>query len=380
MKDFFKNNKAIIVKGSIITFLIIVYIVLAVLKNNQAFAEWYSRTIQRGYLFALGHVTEFIPFSMMEVFFLTVIIIGIIEIVFIIINFAKIKPLKAISRILTLGLIATTSMVLFSVSFSFGYNRDKIQLDTYNGEIKQEDFKDMLQYFVGDYNYCCSQLEFKENGEVVSPYSLGQLGKILRKEYKKYDNEMLMDYTTSLKPLLFSFLFRDCHITGITFGITGEANINVLSTASEIPFTCAHELAHTKGVFKEEEADFVAAFITLNSDDCYVRYSGYCYTFSSIFAISYYTGDENDPSFYSSQISENIRRNSAYRSNYWKKHDLLAKFSDWVNNLYLKNNGIEEGTENYGDSEPEINETEHKITSLSNFQKIYFGIYYSNIL
>ena len=239
--------------------------------------------------------------------------------------------------------------------------------------------KSIAQYFLDDFNDCSSKLEYKENGEVISPYSLGEIQKILVKEYDKLDNPYLMKYTTSLKPLMTSFLFRELNITGITFGITGEANINTLSTASEIPFTCAHELAHTKGVMQEREADYLAAYITLNSDDYFLRYSGYMFSFYRLLSIADYTGNSGDYSELSGQISPKIKANSTYINKYWKDHDMLAKFEDWLNNLYLKNNGVEEGTANYGDSSPVVDEEEKKITSLSNYQKIYFKIYYDNL-
>ena len=369
--------KTLLIKAIILVVIIALFVVLLILKNNRAICEQYSRTVQRGYLFLFGHITSWIPFSVMEVMAISLAIFAIIDVILIIKCFITIRPLKAISKILTLGIIASTLVLLFTASFSLGYNRDPLVLDVYEGEIKQEDFKDVVQYFVDDYNDCSSKLEYKENGEVKSPYALAEIQKILVKEYNKIDNPYLMKYTTSLKPLMTSFLFRELNITGITFGVTGEANINVLSTASEIPFVCAHELAHTKGVMKEREADYLAAYVTLNSDDYFLRYSGYMWSFGSIMSLADYTGNDGDYSELSSQINPNIRANSSYIRKYWSDHDLLAKFEDWLNNLYLKNNGVEEGTANYGDSQPVIDEEEKKITSLSNFQKIYLDIYYS---
>lgn len=371
--------KTLIIKAIIIVVLLAIFLVLILLKNNKDFCEQYSRTFQRGYLFLFGHITGWIPFSVMEVLVLGLGIFVIFDLVRAIICFFTLRPLKAISKILTVGIIAASMVTLFTMSFSLGYNRYPLVLDTYEGEIKKEDLKSIAQYFLDDFNDCSSKLEYKENGEVISPYSLGEIQKILVKEYDKLDNPYLMKYTTSLKPLMTSFLFRELNITGITFGVTGEANINTLSTASEIPFTCAHELAHTKGVMQEREADYLAAYITLNSDDYFLRYSGYMFSFYRLLSIADYTGNSGDYSELSGQISPKIKANSAYISKYWKDHDMLAKFEDWLNNLYLKNNGVEEGTANYGDSSPVVDEEEKKITSLSNYQKIYFKIYYDNL-
>lgn len=370
--------KTLIIKAIIIVFILALFFVLMILKSNKEICEQYSRTVQRGYLFVAGHVTSWIPFSVMEVLAIGLAIFLIFDLVLIIRCFIKIRPLKAVSKILTIGIIASTLVLLFTASFSLGYNREPLVLDTYNGEIKKEDFKSIVQYFIDDYNDCSSKLEYKENGEVISPYKLDEIQKILVKEYDKLDNPFLMKYTTSLKPLMTSFLFRELQITGITFGITGEANINTLATACEIPFVCAHELAHTKGVMKEREADYLATYITLNSDDYFLRYSGYMASFSSIMSIADYTGNDGDYAELSSQINPKIRSNRTYMNKYWSDHDMLAKFEDWLNNLYLKNNGVEEGTQNYGDSQPDVNKEEKVIKELSNYQKIFFDIYYSH--
>ena len=361
--------KSILIKAIVLIVILALFIVLIVLKNDRSICEQYSRTIQRGYLFLFGHITSWIPFSMMEVLAILLGLFAIYEIVTIIKSLITLKVIKGISKALTLALVAVSTLFLFTASFSLGYNREEMVLDTYEGEIKKEDFKPIIQYFIDDYNECSSKLEYKENGEVKSPYNLSQIQKILAKEYAKLDNPYLMKYTTSVKPLMTSFLFRELNITGITFGITGEANVNTLSTASEIPFVAAHELAHTKGVMRERDADYLAAYITLNSDDYFLRYSGYMFSFGRIMSLADYTGNKGDYSELSSQINPKIRANGSYISKYWKDHDLLAKFEDWLNNLYLKNNGVEEGTANYGDSQTTVDEEEKTITSLSNYQK-----------
>ena len=379
MLGIFKRQKAIIIKAIVLIFIVALIVVLQVLKQDKNFCEQYSRTVQRGYLFVAGHITEHIPFSVMEVLFISLIIFGIIDIVLIIKSFVFLRVFKGISKILTVGLIISSIFLLTTVSFTFGYNRQALEIDTYDGEIKKEDFKSIVQYFLDDYNDISSRLEYKDNGEVISPYDLNQISKLLKEEYKKLDNPYLMSYTTSLKPMMSSFLYRELNITGVTFGVTGEANINVLATAAEIPFVGAHELAHTKGIFKEEEADLLAAYITLNSDDYFLRYSGYMFSFNRIMSIASYTGNSEDYSELYSALDNKIKLNSSYINKYWKDHDLLSKIGDWINDLYLKNNGIQEGIQNYGDTPTRIDEEERVITALSNYQKIYFKIYYDNL-
>ena len=82
-------------------------------------------------------------------------------------------------------------------------------------------------------------------------------------------NSYFTDFTTYSKPMVFSFLFREFHLTGMTFLPTTEANINYLCTDSEKPFTFAHEIIHIirehfdliKNHKQENEANFGAGYM-----------------------------------------------------------------------------------------------------------------------
>ena len=61
---------------------------------------------------------------------------------------------------------------------------------------------------------------------------------------------------------------------------------------------------------------------------------------------------------------------------YWKKHDLLSKIGDWFNDLYIKLNGVKEGTESYsGGTSSSINPGSLKLNA-SQYQKLFFEKYY----
>ena len=120
MVGIFKRQKAIIIKIIVLVFIVALIVVLQVLKQDKNFCEQYSRTVQRGYLFVAGHITEHIPFSVMEVLFISLIIFGIIDIVLIIKSFVFLRVFKGISKILTVGLIISSIFLLTTVFFTFG--------------------------------------------------------------------------------------------------------------------------------------------------------------------------------------------------------------------------------------------------------------------
>ena len=134
-------------------------------------------------------------------------------------------------------------------------------------------------------NYCCSQIEFKEDGDIVQPLNFNEIIDEVKKAYQIVDDPYFHSHFGSVKPMASSIVYREFQITGVTYSPLAEANINVLNTKTGIPLTVAHELAHTKGVMREDDANQLAFYICINSDHPYLRYSAYTAYFSQLYAM-----------------------------------------------------------------------------------------------
>jgi len=75
------------------------------------------------------------------------------------------------------------------------------------------------------------------------------------------------------KPVRLSRLLSYLDFTGFFFPFTGEANVNTDFPPSLFASTVAHELAHQRGVAKEQEANFVAVLACLSYGDPNYVYS-----------------------------------------------------------------------------------------------------------
>lgn len=77
---------------------------------------------------------------------------------------------------------------------------------------------------------------------------------------------------------------------GNVFSDAWEANVNTNVSQSDLPFTAAHELAHTKGIAREDECNFIAYLACISSDNAEYRYSGhlsaYTYLANALYARS----------------------------------------------------------------------------------------------
>lgn len=219
---------------------------------------------------------------------------------------------------------------------------------------------------------------FSITRDVVNPYSTKELSDLCALEYERIqDNEYFTPFTTTCKGMLSSFLYREFHITGVTFSPTTEANVNTLNVEAGKPFTFLHELAHTKGVMRENDAQLVALCLSLTSSNKFIRFSAYYYSFGSFISLARHTGVEGDYANLVSTIDPHFLQYGTYANNYWSKYHLLDDFAEWWNNLYLKFSGVEEGTESYNDPPAIVTPTE---ITFSNYQKIYFRVFYGGDL
>lgn len=77
------------------------------------------------------------------------------------------------------------------------------------------------------------------------------------------------------KPVLLSEPWSYTGISGMYFPFFAECNVNIAQPDYLIPFTAAHESAHSRGIALENECNFLAFLSCINSDYPEYRYSGY---------------------------------------------------------------------------------------------------------
>ena len=366
----------IIRRGILIFLLVAIIIVWAVLKTNENVAEVITQTVAKGYGKGLSYVSALAPHvSLTELLFILIAVLSIFLLVLAIRDFIKFRPFKAICRILDIALMVLTVVALYSVSCEAAYKRKNMPLPYYQEIVKHDQFVPIYNYFANDINNCIDSLEFNENGD-VKEMPLSDLTKEIKEAYKIIENnKYFYDHFGNVKPMLSSFLYREFQITGVTFSPLAEANINTLNTHSDMPLTVAHELAHTKGVMREDDANKLAFYVCLNSDSPYLRYSAYCGYFDQLEVIASYLKDDEKPSLVT--IKPELYKTRSYVYSYWKKHDLLRNVGDFFNNLYIKSSGVEEGTASYtiGTDDYEYDDTVNEL-SPSTYQSLFLEKYY----
>ncbi|MEA5135108.1 MAG: DUF3810 domain-containing protein [Candidatus Fimivivens sp.] len=151
------------------------------------------------------------------------------------------------------------------------------------------------------------------------------------------------------KPMLFPEILSIFNLTGFYFPYTAEANINVHMPQTEMAFTACHELAHTNGFMREDEANFIGYLACLKSPEFKVQYSGlYVALMQSMNAL--YSSDSQRYFTLRKKFSPAVSNDLIQIQKYWVKYfnTPASEASNVINDTYLKANNLADGTQSYG--------------------------------
>ena len=159
-------------------------------------------------------------------------------------------------------------------------------------------------------------------------------------------NELMLRPVVGYNPL--PWLRMQMQVDFIYSFFTGEANVNVNFPDYTIPYTAAHELAHQRGIAREDEANMVAFLVCIESEDAYVRYSAYMNMYEYV-ANALWNADRELYADARSALDPQVRREMVAYSNFFSKYQnsKAGTVSGAVNDTFLKFQGTE-GTASYG--------------------------------
>jgi Protein of unknown function (DUF3810) len=143
--------------------------------------------------------------------------------------------------------------------------------------------------------------------------------------------------------------FRRMNIAGMYMPFTGEALVDATELPIKNIFTTAHELAHAYGIANEGEANFVALMACIQSSDPLVGYAGY-YNYWRYVATKLRNFEPELYEAYHSNIPIGIRADrNAIIENSKLYPAIFPEASDFINDSYLKAQGVENGSNSYDD-------------------------------
>ncbi len=319
---------------------------------SEVFADFYNQTIGAFVRGLLSYVTYLLPFSLAEA-----IIIGIPAIVFILIwiNVRQMKKGDTESIRCLVAMVSVLSVMYstFVLGYGMGYHgrplSEKLGLD--EKEVSADELKVTAEDILAEMTPLLDEVAFTENGESVMPYTLDEMNDKLNDTYKtaveKYT--FVQGLRSKIKYIALSEPMTYTHISGVYSYYTGEANLNINFPDYNLPYTAAHELAHQRGIAPENEANFVAFLVCMESDDVYIRYSAYMNMFEYV-VNALYSADAEKYSEVISKTDVRIRKEIISYNEFFEKYreSVASDVSGAVNDTYLKSQGQKEGTKSYG--------------------------------
>ncbi|MGE0127068.1 MAG: DUF3810 domain-containing protein [Blastocatellales bacterium] len=156
------------------------------------------------------------------------------------------------------------------------------------------------------------------------------------------------------KPLVLSRLTSLMGVTGFYIPFTGEVTFNEQSPPFDLPMVIAHHKAHQRGYAREDEANFIAYIVCINSTEPFVRYSGYLHGLKVLETLS--KGNPDRYADFAARVGEGPQTDLRDRSEFWGnvKNSALSTVARRTFSAYLRANRVHGGVKNYDEDIPLI--------------------------
>ena len=215
-------------------------------------------------------------------------------------------------------------------------------------EISVDELETVTRYFAARLNELGDEVQRDEQGF----YTLNRR-EILDRSREIYNNTELLHPrlsgpAVSAKAIASSHWLSYLDFTGFFFPFTGEACVNTDFPVSLFPSTVAHELAHQRGVAREQDANFVAVLSGLESGDLDYGYSAcllaYIHLGNALYSADYARWE---PVYKS--LSEGVRLDIALNNAYWRQFETpVQTVSNTVHEGLLQSYDQQLGLKSYG--------------------------------
>ena len=151
------------------------------------------------------------------------------------------------------------------------------------------------------------------------------------------------------KTMVFSWLSSMAGVTGSMGPFFCEFTLNSDIRPHDYPATYAHEYAHFLGIANEGEANFYSYLVCTASPDKDVKFSGYYHIFFHVLNNVYQILGKKEGDAYLKHIRPEVIQLAKSDQKYWmdKRCKVLDEAQDFIFDLYLKGNHVEEGRKSY---------------------------------
>ncbi len=318
---------------------------------SPAFSDFFNQNISMVGRAILSLLTSWIPFSLGEaIIWLLPVALG-----FSIFYAARHRCDTWRTTLVFAGILLSILAALFSLfvlNFSAGYRGTTLdkKLQIERTEVSTKELYDTALILAENINRETAEICFQDKDFSIMPYSLEEMNTKLNQAYTAFckTHDFITHTPSRVKPVMASEVMSQMHVTGVYSFFTGEANINIDFPDYSTPFTAAHEMAHQRGIAREDEANFIAYLACIESDDPYIRYSGYLNMYEYV-SNALYRADSQLHAAALAKLNYEVQYEMIAYNKFFKQYQgsTMSQVSQTVNNTFLQIQGTP-GTQSYG--------------------------------
>ncbi len=302
----------------------------------------------------LSFLTSLVPFSLTEA---AVVFGGPLVIVLLVIWLVRLsrqrrKGLYAARLLRAVAWTLSIAYLAFMLLHGLNYARMPVA-QSFQLPVRERAAADLAQtadWLVGQANVLCEKVQEDDDG--VFRLSQGIQG-TLKTASAAYaaaadDYPLLSGGPLRPKGVLLSHTWSYTGIAGLYMPLLVESNVNIDVPEHSIPETALHEIAHTRGFAREDEAGFLAFLTGLYSDNPDFAYS--VLLGAALRTLNALAGVDMDRyQAVAVKLGDGIRRDLDASARYWKQFEgPVQEASTKVNDAYLQANLQEDGVRSYG--------------------------------
>ena len=346
-----KKNKSCISLFHILSFAIFlaVLVLLYISISSYGAADLINGGIAAYYRRIMAALGNLFPFSLFEIFAVCIPLFVLTVVVFAVRSFRRGRGDRFIATLLSVVLLIYSGHTL---ALGIGYHTTPLmdRLGLTRTEITEERLVSVMTSLRDEVNALSEEIERDGRGVSVTHYSLDGISRLLCDSFDSLSERyaFLDSFNSRVKGVGFTNLLSHLTLTGIYTFYTGEANVNTAYPAYDVAYTAAHELSHQRGILRENEANFIAYLVCVNSPDTFIRYSGALNMYSYV-ASALYRTDTEEYNRIVEGLSDGPRADINASGAVYREYSdtLFSDISELVNDLFLRSNGTP-GTISYG--------------------------------
>ena len=313
---------------------------------------WLSAHLVRPAHRWLSVQTGRVPFSVAEVLIALLVVFLVYYLVSQLLNLFR-RPgffrrlYRTLATLVTLSLAIYAGFCLLWGAFYYG-DSFMAQSGLNSAPVSVEALERVTAYFAGLANESSTRVSRDDSGAYIADRQaiLAHSAELYRDVERAYP--CLEGPELRAKGVLCSRVMSYVDFTGFFFPFTAEANVNMDFPAPLFASTVAHELAHQRGVAKEQEANFVAVLASLSDGDPDYVYSAALLAYTHL-GNALYGVDREAWARISGSLNAAVRADLAANAAYWKQFETpVQTVSNTVYEGFLHSYSQELGLKSYG--------------------------------